>query len=133
MRGIAACAFLIAALLGLVSWYALEGRDVAVLRTRAADGSFEETRVWVAEEGGQLYLEAATPERPWYQSLRLDSEVELMHQGELRRYRAVPQPGPEGHARIRALLRAKYGWADWWVGWLQDTSRSILVHLERGE
>jgi len=46
------------------------------------------------------------------------------------RYRAEPQPNPEGHERIRRLLAEKYGWADWWVGLLQDTSGSIAIRLE---
>jgi hypothetical protein len=28
------------------------------------------------------------------------------------------------------LLAEKYGWADWWVGLLQDTSQSVAVKLE---
>jgi hypothetical protein len=42
---------------------------------------------------------------------------------------AQPLPNPSGHARIRMLLRRKYGWADAWVGLLQDTSESIAVRL----
>jgi hypothetical protein len=36
---------------------------------------------------------------------------------------------PEGHAKIRRLLREKYGLADWWVGLFQDTSGSVAIHL----
>ena len=46
------------------------------------------------------------------------------------RYHASPVPNPEGHAHIRRLLAAKYGWADRWVALLQDTSQSIEVRLE---
>jgi hypothetical protein len=42
---------------------------------------------------------------------------------------AAPEPGDAGHRRIRGLLAAKYGWADAWVGLLQDTSRSVAVRL----
>jgi hypothetical protein len=118
------------ALFGIVTWRALEGREVALLRTRTPAGGSEETRVWVADEAGRIYLEAATPERGWYRSLHAHPEVELVRGGVVRRYRAVPEPGAEGHARIRALLRRKYGWADWWVGLLQDTSDSIAVRLD---
>ena len=115
---------------GAVTWIALEGNEVAVLRTRMPDGRFEETRVWVADAGGAAFIEAATPERAWYQSLRTHADVELLRDGEPLRYRATPEPGPDGRARIRALLREKYGWADWWVGLLQDTSDSVLIRLE---
>ena len=109
---------------------ALEGSEVVILRTRGPDGGFEETRVWIADDGPLSYVEAATPERPWYQSLRQYPELEVVRGGVARRYRAVPEPGPDGHDRVRALLRAKYGWADWWVGLVQDTGRSVAVRLE---
>jgi hypothetical protein len=117
-------------LFGAVTWVALESNEVAVLRTRTPDGRFDQTRVWVADADGAALIEAATPERAWYQSLRMHPDVELLRDGEPLRYRALPEPGPEGRERIRTLLREKYGWADWWVTLLQDTSQSVLVRLE---
>ena len=118
--------------LGGITGYALEGRDVAVLRTRRADGSLQETHVWIADDAGRLSIESATAERSWYRNLLARPEVELRRRdGSLGRYRASPEPGEAGHQWIRALLREKYGWADAWVGMLQDTSHSILVRLER--
>jgi hypothetical protein len=129
MRVLAALATA-AVLFAGVTWLALEGNEVAVLRTRTPEGGFEETRVWVADANGDAFIEAATPERAWYQSLRMHPDVELLRDGEPFRYRASPEPGPEGRERIRALLREKYGWADWWVTLLQDTSDSVLIRLE---
>jgi hypothetical protein len=115
---------------GGVTWFALEGHDVAILRTSAADGTIRETHVWVAEDGGALVVEAATPQRAWLLEAAAQPEIELVHGGATARYRAVPEPGAAGHAKIRGLLRAKYGWADQWVALLQDTSTSVLVRLE---
>jgi len=129
MRTVVALAAL-AVLFGAVTWLALEGNEVAVLRTRTPAGGFDETRVWVADADGAALIEAANSERPWYQSLRTHPEVELLRDGAPLRYRALPEPGPEGRERIRTLLREKYGWADWWVSLLQDTSDSVLVRLE---
>ncbi|MEB2345354.1 MAG: hypothetical protein OZ948_11495 [Deltaproteobacteria bacterium] len=129
MRGFAAL-LTAAALFGAITWFALESNEVAVLRTRTPTGAFEETRVWVADVDGAALIEAATPERPWYQSLRTHPDVELLRDGAPLRYRALPEPGPEGRERIRTLLRAKYGWADWWVSLLQDSSDSVLIRLE---
>lgn len=131
MRRIALLLLAAVAALAATTWLALEGGEVALLRARAADGGFESVRVWIVEADGAAWIEAATPERPWYQSLRMHPEVEVVREGgEVRRYRAIPEPGPDGHARVRALLREKYGWADRWVGLLQDTSRSVAVRLE---
>lgn len=115
---------------GGVTWFALEGNDVAILRTRAADGAARETHVWVADENGTLFVEAATPERAWLLEAQARPEIEVVHAGATARYRAVPEPGAAGHAKIRRLLRAKYGWADRWVALLQDTSRSVAVRLQ---
>lgn len=119
-----------AALFGAVTWMAVETSEVAVLRTRTPEGGFDETRVWVADAEGAAFIEAATPERPWYQSLRTYPDIELLRDGAPLRYRATPEPGPEGRARIRSMLREKYGWADWWVSLLQDTSDSVLIRLD---
>jgi F420H(2)-dependent quinone reductase len=129
VRRLAAALALAAALFAGTTWLALEGRDVAVLRTGSASAP-RTTRVWVAEADGARWLEAATPERAWYRDVLADPIVALEHGGATGRYRAAPEPGAEGHLRIRALLRSKYGWADGFVGLLQDTSRSVAVRLE---
>lgn len=115
---------------GGVTWFALEGKDVAILRTQRADGSAHETHVWIADEAGVRFVEAATPERAWLLEAQAQPEIELVHEGATSRWRAVPEPGADGHAKIRRLLRAKYGWADRWVALLQDTSTSVAVRLE---
>ena len=127
----AGAALLLGALaFGAVTLYALEGHEVVVLRTRAADGAWRATRTWVADDDGAAWIEAAVAERPFFQQLLADPNVELDRGGRVQRYRAEPQPNPEGHERIRKLLAQKYGWADRWVGLLQDTSGSIAIRLE---
>jgi hypothetical protein len=115
---------------GGVTWFALEGNEVAVVRTRKADGAVRETHVWPAEQDGVTWLEAATPESPWFVEAQRQPEIELVYAGATARYRTAPEFGSEGHAKIRRLLRAKYGWADRWVALLQDGSRSVAVRLE---
>jgi len=114
---------------GAVTLYALEGHEVVVLRTTGDRGAPRETRVWIADEGDHAWIEAATPEREFYRDLLARPEAELVRGGTTARVRAEPVPGPEPHARLRALLRAKYGIADWWIGLLQDTSRSVAVRV----
>jgi hypothetical protein len=117
-------------LFGAVTLDALEGHEVIVLHTRAPDGTARATHAWVADDGGALWVEAAFAERPFFQHLLANPEVDVDRGGITRRYRAAPVPNPEGHLRIRALLAQKYGWADCWVGLLQDTSQSVAVKLE---
>ena len=101
-----------------------------MLHTRAPNGQVAETRVWIAEEDGFAWIEAASDKRLWYRHILADPRVQLERGGELLSFRAVPEPGPEGHARIRRLLRERYGWRDRWVGVLEDTSQSIAIRLE---
>ncbi|RIK91091.1 MAG: hypothetical protein DCC71_25230 [Proteobacteria bacterium] len=117
--------------IGLVTWVALEGGDVGELRTRSPEGGWRTTRVWWAEHDGALWVEAATQERPWLVDLQVDSRVELDRGASTTAWRAIPVPGQEAHDRVRALLREKYGWADAWIGLVQDTSRSIPIRLDR--
>jgi len=116
---------------GIVTWAALESREVVILHTRGNDGVAKATRVWIADEGGYSWLEAPTTERIWYRHVLENPRVTVERGGRLLAYTAEPMPGPEGHAKIRSLLRAKYGCADAWVGLLQDTSHSIAVRLKQ--
>ncbi len=60
-----------------ITWAALESQDVAVLRTRAVGANFRSTRVWFARSQGVLWLESATPQRPWYLDIQSDPSIEL--------------------------------------------------------
>lgn len=119
-----------ALLFAAVTLFALEGHEVVVLRTQAPDGTVRATRTWVADADGTLWIEAAVPERPFYQQLLAVPSVEVVRGGTVARYHAEPVANPAGHVRIRMLLAEKYGWADCWVGLLQDTSQSVAVKLE---
>jgi hypothetical protein len=122
-----------AALLGFAAgatFVALEAGEVAVLRTSAPDGTLRETRVWVADDDGELWFESANPEKAFYRELLAQPEVEVVREGrEPMRCRAVPDPSPAAHDRVRALLADKYGFADRWIGLLVDTSGSVAVRL----
>ena len=125
-----AAAGLAALLFAAITLYALEGPEVVVLRTRAPDGTARETRTWIADEAGVAFVESAHAERPFFQHLLATPDIEVVRGGITRRYHAAPVPNSAGHAHIRRLLAEKYGWADAWVGLLQDTSQSIEVRLE---
>jgi len=122
-----------AALFGLVTLWALEGREVVVLRTHAPAGARRETRAWIADADGSEWVEAANPERAFLLDLRRDPRLEIVRGGRVEERVATPIGGESGHRRIRALLRARYGVADAWIGLLADTSRSVAVRLDPPE
>lgn len=129
VRWLLVAAAVVLVLFAAVTLYALEGHEVVVLRTTDQHGRPRETRVWIADDGDHAWIEAATPEREFYRDLLAHPDAELRRGDTTARVRTIPVPGAEGHARIRMLLRAKYGLADWWVGLLQDTSRSVAVRV----
>lgn len=118
----------LAALVGF-TWWALESGGVAVIETQAADGSQRETHVWFAEPDGELWLEAGTPANAWYVDVQADPRVGFSADGRTGAYMARPVAEPEGHDRIRSLLREKYGVRDWWIALIFDTSSSVAVRL----
>lgn len=114
---------------GLTTLLALEGREVVVLRTTDADGNPRRTRTWIAAEDGALWVEAANPTRAFLDDLRRRPALVLERRGVEESCTAEIQANPDGHAHIRRLLLARYGWADRWIGVLADTSRSLAVRL----
>ncbi|MGH7790634.1 MAG: hypothetical protein ACRERC_27480 [Candidatus Binatia bacterium] len=129
-RRIAGTLLLAALLFAAITLYALEGLEVVVVHTRGRDGSAKQTRTWIADADGFSWIEAATPERPFFQQLLENPEVEVERDGTRRRYLATPVENPRGNAHIRGLLAERYGWADAWVGMLTDTSGSVEVRLQ---
>jgi hypothetical protein len=124
------------AVFGGLTMFALEGSRVAVLETTSPDGELHRTHVWYAESGGELWIESATDERPFFRDIASNPAVriELRRSGldrhpQIARGRATIVPDPEGHERIRSMLRETYGWADRWIAMLQDTSKSRAVRI----
>lgn len=116
-------------LFALITLAALEGREVVIVHTTDPDGRPRTTRTWIADDHGAAWIEAANPEREFYHSIVANPEIEVERHGVMRRYHAVPLPNPGGHQLIRRLLADKYGIADWWIGLLADTSRSVGIRL----
>ena len=130
MRRAALAIVLAVVAFGAVTLVALEGREVVVVETMDASGKPRRTRTWIAEEGGTPFVEAANPERPFVADLRRAPGLVLERGGARFVCRGEILPNPDGHARIRRLLAARYGWADSWIGMLADTHASLGVRLD---
>jgi hypothetical protein len=124
-----ALAAALAALAALTA-FALEAGDVAVVTTTAPDGAARRTPVWFARLDGALWLEAGARENPWFVDELARPRLALALPGEPpRAFIATPLRDAASQRRVRAALRAKYGWRDAWVGALVDASRSVAVRL----
>jgi hypothetical protein len=114
---------------GAAIWWALESGGVAVIETRAPNGAVRSTHVWYVEPNRELWLEAGTPENPWFLDVQRHPTLTFRADARSARYLTRPVADPSGHTRIRSLMRQKYGLRDRWVGLLFDTSRSVAVQL----
>jgi hypothetical protein len=127
LRG-AGLLFAVAALLVLGHLAFIEiGREVVTLRTPASDGTWQETRLWIVDDGASSFLHSGGAD--WAERFHGDPVVEVERRGEIRRYRAHAAPGP--HPRVHQLLREKYGLADRWVRWIgPDNEQTLAVRLD---
>ena len=130
MKSILVAVVVLILAVGAMTWWALESGGVATLETRDPSGGMRRTHVWFAEPDGEIWLEAGTPENAWFRDVQEDPTVILRADERTDRYVARPGYEPEGHHRIRSLMREKYGFRDVWVGLLFDTERSVGVRLE---
>jgi hypothetical protein len=101
-------------------------REVIVLRTRAPEGGWLETRLWIVDDGEIAWLHGG--DSGWMRNLEKDPVVEIERCGETHRYNAVPVPGP--HPMVHQLMREKYGLADWWVRLVVGDEGSVPVRLD---
>jgi hypothetical protein len=133
MRRLATRCLLVLALglAGVVAFsvWALEASDVARITTRAGDEE-RVTHVWYVEDGDALLLEAGSPENGWFVDVTAHPVLDFAAPGLDGRFTARPLPNPEGHRRIRRLLREKDGLRDAWIARRFDTGRCVAVALE---
>lgn len=114
-----------------ITLVALEGQEVVVIETADPSGSVRRTRIWIADTPEGWMIEAGDPSGPLFGNLQRKPTAWIERGDQRVSIRATPLANPEGHERIRTLLRAKYGWADDWVALIADTSRSVAFRLEQ--
>ena len=116
-----------------ITYLALESGDVLIAETNSpALDEVRQTHIWFVQRGANVYLEAGHPENPWVQDLEAGSNLILMSEGLDGEYDYVLHR--EGrHQEIRELMREKYGWRDWWVSLLFDTTQSYLIEVSANQ
>jgi hypothetical protein len=93
-----------------VTQLALEpGRAEGVLRTFDDEGQAFESRMIVIDDGETTWVQSGHHFRGWYHRLRRHPDVELLRDGEVLRYRAVPLDTPEAKAHMKELLIERTG------------------------
>jgi hypothetical protein len=89
-------------------WRALAAEKVVEVITRDPSGKNRETKVWVVEVDGVLYLR--TSRSKWLENLRRDPDFTLRYSGGEVGARAFEIPGDAIIEAVDAASRTKYGW-----------------------
>ena len=101
--------------------------EVVRMRSFDIDGRAKETRLWVVDYEGRLYLRGR-PDSGWYSRVELVPEVELERSGEVRRFRVVPSE----HLRspINELMAEKYGFGDQLIAVIRNMNEVVPLRLD---
>ena len=129
MKRVLAAVIALLVLFVAVTYTALELSGVALVETEQADGSTRVTHVWFVKHLRDLWLEAGTPDNGWFLDVQRTGELKLSIDRQPFRYKTEISRKPADRKRVRALLRQKYGWRDWWVGLFMDPDVATPVRL----
>ena len=99
------------ALLGLSQLLASESGEVLVLETLDAEGQPHETRIWVVDDAGAVWIRGGS-DAGWVQRLLETPEIRAERGGQSAPFRAAPDENPAARDRVNDLMSEKYGFAD---------------------
>ncbi len=130
---IAICALVgLFALVGLGQLLASESGEVLVLETLDAEGQPQETRIWVVDDAGTMWVRGGE-DSGWVGRLLANPEIRAERAGQRTPFRAVPDRDPAARDRVNALMQEKYGFADTFIAVsLGDADRAgaLPIRLE---
>ena len=92
-----------------------------------ADGAT--TRLWVVDHDGSAWLRSGDPGSAWFQRINSNAAVEVERNG--KRFAAKVAPDVAYRDLINALMRQKYGAADWFIHALLGRGDATPIRLER--
>ena len=106
------------------------GAGEGLLRTFSPDGEIYERQLAVIDDDGILWLVSVQYFRRWYERLVENPGVELVREGEVRAYRAVPVDEESVASRIERLLIQRTGVMRFWMmraGWLFAPIKAVRL------
>lgn len=116
VAGFAVVALLLDGLAGLVQPALDPGGAEGVLRTTDEEGVTHETRLAVFDdEGGAVWIQSGHHFRGWYERIERNPDVELVRDGVVHPFRAVPLETPEAKEHVRRLIRERVGVVGFWA------------------
>ncbi len=104
-----------------------EAGEVVVLTSVDDAGATHETRLWVVDHDGEVYLRAGDADSRWFARVRARPLVLLERGGELRRARL--DPVPDRTSEVNAAMALKYGFADLFIGSAMPRDRAVAIRV----
>jgi hypothetical protein len=112
----------------IVQMFASERGEVVLITTTDAAGAEHETHVWIVDVDGHPWIRSGSPKSGWYARLKETPTLELERNGIHTQYTVAAVPAKQ--AEINTLMRAKYGWADAYVGLFFSRANAVPIRLD---
>jgi hypothetical protein len=118
----------IVVVLFVVQIVASESGEVVKVTTVDMSGGQHETHLWVVDHDGHAWLRSGSPTSGWYARLKATPTLDLERNGERAEYTITVEPTQV--ETINGLMHQKYGWADTYIGYFIDHSKSVPIRLD---
>ncbi len=89
------------------------------IHTHAGD-ELRRNRIWIVGLGEHLYVRTGSTR--WHDDIKLDPRVTVEAGDRREAFRVSRVLDPQEHAQVMRAFRAKYGWMDWLVYRMRDTT-----------
>ena len=106
---------------------ASETGEVVVVTTMAADGSTDDTRLWVVDHDGSAWLRASGETSGWYQQMLANPDIEMIRNDVRAAY--TIQPDVLQRDLINTLMRDKYAWRDAYISLMFSRDDVVPIRL----
>ncbi len=110
-------------------WNALAAVETVEILSENADGSAQETTVWIVVLDGEGYIR--TGNTSWYPNLERKPEIAVRIEGKEYAVTAQPITDQALMDRVEAVFNEKYGWSDTIRGWIFRSTPNIVKLVPR--
>ena len=115
-------------LLIVIQAVASESGEVVVVQTQDAAGEVSQTRLWVVEHDGSIWLRSGSPEAGWYKRIQGNNNIVVTRGESTAKYAVTAVPGMQ--TTINTLMNEKYGWADDVIDTMFGVADAVALRLD---
>ena len=104
--------------------------EVVELVTFDHNGRGIETRLWIVDLDGEIWVRAPDMEASWLQRVRRNPTAHLSRGKGIISVQTFPRTDPGVRAAVNRAMQARYGRLERASHWLRDPGRTVPVRLE---